>query len=181
MYPFIKNNGIIANEAEAVEPIQLPFLVRQTKAITRSNEESFNLYRSTLAQAQDQPLQIIVSPGVDMNGHAYFWVGLRVDRNEVDLKLLVNPESMALVFAPMCGIKELPVVENLAPMKIADENRIAWYQDLQKQLMELKAVRKERIEVTENGTYLKVTYKLAHGKMTFSQGKVENLLDLLKN
>jgi len=171
--------GKYATLEEATAALNQKFLIRQVKLNPRNAEESFNLFISTLAQAQGQPLQLVASPGVDAMGNAYFYIGLRIDRQEVDLKLTVNEAIIALVLAYMSGAEQLPAVENLAPMKVSDDNKNAWYADLEKRLNSLKAVRKERIEFTDNGSYLKVTYKLAHGKITLHQGRVENLMQLL--
>ena len=173
--------GFHATMEEALAALNQPFLQRQVRITPRNNEEAFNLIINSLVQAQDQPIQLIVNPGVDMFGHAYFYVILRIDRSEVEVKVSVNQAVIALMLAFMCGAKELPVVESLEPMVVDPANKIAWYQDLEKQLMEMKAVRKEKIEMTEKGAYLKVTYKFERGKVNMSRGKVENIIDLLRN
>lgn len=161
------------------ETINKKFLTRQVKLSPQTNEESFRLITNTILQAKGQPLEIIATPGVDKLGNAYFFVGLRINRHEVDLKLSVNEAMVAMVLAFMCGSDKLLQVDDLNPMKISAEEKIAWYQNLERQMSELKAVRKEKIEVTEYGTYMKVTYKLPHGKITINHGKVENLMQLL--
>lgn len=173
------NYGENATIEETIEVINQPLLHRQVKLTPQNNEESFRLITNTIMQAKGQPLQIIATPGVDKMGNAYFFIGLRIDRHEVDLKLSVNEAIVALVLAFMRGADELPQVDDLNPMKISAEDKIAWYQNLERQMCELRAVRKEKIEVTEYGSYMKVTYKLPHGKITINHGKVENLLQLL--
>lgn len=175
----IKNLGHQAANENSTESKNQKFLNRQVKLTPLNNEESFRLITNTIHQAKGQPLEIIATPGVDKMGNAYFFIGLRIDRYEVDLKLSVNEAIVALVLAFMSGSDELPIIENLTPMRVSSEDKVKWYKDLERQMSELRAVRKEKIEVTEYGTYVKVTYKLPHGKITINHGKVENLMQLL--
>ena len=148
-------SGSNANQNEAHVAFNLPFLARQIKLTPRTNEEAFALFADTLAKAQGKPLQVIATPGVDAMGNAYFYLGLRIEHQEMDLKLSVNEAITALVLAYMCGAEQLPAVESLIPMKVADENKLAWYHELETKLMGLKAVRKERLEITPTVTTLR--------------------------
>lgn len=175
----IKRNGGYATIEEATAALNQKFLNRQVKLNPRNNEESLNLIVNTIKESKDQPLQIIASPGVDVMGNAYFFIGLRIDRQEIDLKLTVNEAVIALILAFLCGAEELPNVKDLTPKKVSEEDKIAWYEELEKLCLTHKAVRKETVELTETGSYLKVTYRFAHGKITVKHGKVENLMQLL--
>ena len=172
-------NGENAFIEKITETINKKFLTRQVKLSPQTNEESFRLITDTILQAKGQPLEIIATPGVDKMGNAYFFVGLRINRQEVDLKLSVNEAMVAMVLAFMCGSDKLPQVDDLNPMKISAEDKIAWYQNLERQMEDLQAIKKEKMEETQTGTYMKVIYKLPHGKIIINHGKVDNLLQLL--
>lgn len=176
----IKNYpGYHANIEEAIAAINQPFLNRQVKLSPRSTEEAINVLFTTIAQKGDQPLQLIASPGIDVMGNPYLYIGMRIDRQEVDYKLPVNDAIIEAVFSFMSGLDELPAVENIQPEKVEDDHREEWIARLEEKCKAFQAIRKESVEMTDDACYVKVSYRMQRGKVTFRKGKVENLMQLL--
>ncbi len=158
-------------------PDTAPYLQRQITLRPRSAEEAVSLIKK--AVAQNQSAQFIISPRVDKARKAYFWVGIRFDRQEVDMKLPVSKETRNYLLAYMNGEQELPEVNDCSPETITTADESAWIDGIQKQLEEMSIPPRERVEMTDNANYLRVTYKMQNGKVCIDKGLVENIFSLL--
>ena len=90
-----------------------PFLMRQVVIKPRSAEEAFNIIKK--AVTNEKTVQMIVTPRVDKGRKAYFYVGIRIDRQEVDFKLPVNRETRQYLLSYMNGETTLPEISNYEP------------------------------------------------------------------
>lgn len=174
-----QQHGYHANLEQAIAALNQPFLKNQFKLSPRNAEEAVNILFNTIAQKGDQPLQLIASPGIDVVGNPYLYICMRIERQEADMKVPVNDAIVDMVFTYMNGSDELPVVENLEPERVEDERREEWITRLEEKCKAFQAVRKETVEIANDVCYVKVSYRMQRGKITFRKGKVENLMQLL--
>lgn len=172
--------GVHATLEEALADLNGPFLHQQFKLYPRSNEEAVSILFNTISQRENQPLQLIATPGIDINGNAYIYIGMRIDRQEVDYKLPVNDAILEVVLQYMNGADELPAVDNIQPEKVEDDQKENWIKKLEEKVNAFQAVKKETVELTDKANYVKVSYRLQRGKLTFNKGRVNNIIDLLR-
>lgn len=154
-----------------------PFLMRQVVLKPRTAKEAVEILKDAIAK--DQNLQLIVTPRVDKGRKAYFYIGVRKDRQEVDFKLPVSRDTRNYVLAYLNGEQSLPEINSFDPETVASADEAAWVETIEDQLREMNAVGKERVEMTDDASYLKVTYKMRNGKVSFDKGVVESLFALL--
>ena len=156
---------------------QEPFLIRQVIVKPRSAEEAFQIIQK--AVANDKNVQMIVTPRVDRGRKAYFYVGIRIDRQEGDFKFPVNRETRQYILAYMNGETTLPEISNYEPETVTSADEAGWFDALEDQLLDMKLVGKEKLEITDGANYLKVSYKMKNGKITFDKGVVEDIFALI--
>lgn len=166
---------IIENKMELSE--NGPFLMRQVVLKPRTAKEAVEVLKDAIAK--DQNLQLIVTPRVDKGRKAYFYIGVRKDRQEVDFKLPVSKETRNYVLAHLNGEQVLPEISTYEPETVASADEAAWFENLEDHLRDMNAVGKEKVEITDNASYLKVTYKMRNGKISIEKGVVESLFSLL--
>lgn len=172
-----KNNNRLfhATLEEALASLNAPFLNRQVRVKPRTVEEAFGIIKN--AVALEKPVQMIISPRVDMACKAYYYIGVRFDREEVDFKLPVNAEIEDFIIRYMIGEDSLPEVQDLTPATVEAEDD--WFAELDTRLKSFDVHGKEELEMTDKANYLKVVYKMRRGKITISKGKVESIVSLL--
>lgn len=156
---------------------QEPFLMRQVVIKPRSAEEAFNIIKK--AVANEKTVQMIVTPRIDRGRKAYFYVGIRIDRQEVDFKFPVNRETRQYLLSYMNGETPLPEISNYEPETVTSADEAGWFDTLEDQLLDMKLVGKEKLEITDGANYLKVSYKMKNGKITFDKGVVEDIFALI--
>lgn len=171
----MSKNITIQNRKELSE--NGPFLMRQVVLKPRTAKEAVEVLKDAIAK--DQNLQLIVTPRVDKGRKAYFYIGVRKDRQEVDFKLPVSRDTRNYVLAYLNGEQSLPEINSFDPETVASADEAAWVETIEDQLREMNAVGKERVEMTDDASYLKVTYKMRNGKVSFDKGVVESLFALL--
>ena len=156
---------------------QEPFLMRQVVIKPRSAEEAFNIIKK--AVANEKTVQMIVTPRIDKSRKSYFYVGIRIDRQEVDFKFPVNRETRQYLLSYMNGEATLPEISNYEPETVTSADEAGWFDALEDQLLDMKLVGKEKLEITDGANYLKVSYKMKNGKITFDKGVVEDIFALI--
>lgn len=154
-----------------------PFLMRQVVLKPRTAEEAVELLKDAISK--DNNLQLIVTPRVDKGRKAYFYIGVRKDRQEVDFKLPVSKETRNFVLAYLNGEQVLPEISSCEPETVASADEAAWFENLEDHLRDMNAIGKEKVEITDSASYLKVTYKMRNGKVSIDKGVVESLFSLL--
>lgn len=174
------NNKIMENIISKTENPRVSnpsFLARQIVAKPRTTAEAFKII--TDAIKTEKPVQLIISPRVDIANKAYFYTGVRFDVQEIDMKLPVSREMQDYVLQYMSGAENLPEVNNFEAETVEPENQAEWFLSLEKRVMDLNGIRREQVEITDDANYIKVNYKMEKGKVSISKGTVDNLLQLL--
>lgn len=169
-----------ASLEEAMASLTGPFLNYRFEVKPRNNEEAFNFVKQAIADNADKALQIIVTPGIDVAQRAYFYVGVRRDRNQLNIKILANDEIGKYILAFLAGATELPEVKDMtSTITIDPESQDSWYNTIEDALKALNVPRKEQIEVSNGTNYLKVSYKMERGKVSFTKGEVKDIFSIL--
>ena len=89
-----------------------PFLCRQITVKGRNNQELFQILHDAISK---KPVQVIATPRIDVAGNAYYWLGVRFDRFELDFKLQINQQITDYIFSYLKGEENLPNVINFIP------------------------------------------------------------------
>ena len=79
----------------------------------------------------------------------------------------------------MNGEATLPEISNYEPETVTSADEAGWFDTLEDQLLDMKLVGKEKLEITDGANYLKVSYKMKNGKITFDKGVVEDIFALI--
>ena len=152
-----------------------PFLVRQITVKGRNNQELFNILQDAISK---KPIQVIASPRIDVAGNAYYWLGVRFDRFELDFKLSVNPQIMDYIFSYLKGEENLPEVTDLAPF--APEMGLSqWVKEHERQHLTSFVKIKEELQMVDNKNYLTTKFVYRNGKLIYPSVEVEDILSLI--
>ena len=152
-----------------------PFLVRQIIVKGRNNQELFQILQNSIIK---ESVQVIASPRIDVAGNAYYWLGVRFDRFELDFKLLVNQQIMNYIFSYLKGDEELPDVTDFTP-EIPKIELSQWIREHEHKHFTLTAKCKEELQIGEGKNYLVRKLVFQNGKFIYPSMEVEDILSLI--
>ena len=154
---------------------QTPFLIRQVTVKAQTNEALFKLVEQAIDR---KPVQVIVTPRIDVVGHAYYWMGVRFDRQELNFKLKINEQIGNYILAYLKGDEPLPTVTEFEPTKTV-ENAEEWL--LQHEAYHSKSAISFKEELAMRGDVNYLTTKLVfmNGKINYPSTKCEDVLSII--
>lgn len=164
-------NTILNASVEAKSNFQL----RQVTVKAESNKSLLKLIQQAIER---KPIQVIVTPRVDVVGHPYYWIGIRFDIQELNFKLQVNQQIMDYILAYLKGDETLPAVTEFeASEKI--ENVSDWLSDHEIVHSRSAISSKEEVVMKEEVSYLTTKLSFMNGKISYPSIKIEDVLSVV--
>jgi hypothetical protein len=154
---------------------QFAFQLRQVTVKAQSNEALFKLVEQAISR---KPIQVIVTPRIDVAGYAYYWMGIRFDRQELDFKLKINEQIGKYILAYLKGDEPLPIVTEFEPSKKI-ENPEEWLREHEAHHSLSAITSKEELSMRDEVNYLTTKLMFMNGKIKYPSIKCEDVLSLL--
>lgn len=151
------------------------FQLRQIAVKAQSNEALFKLIEQAISR---KPVQVIVTPRVDVGGYPYYWIGVRFDYRELNFKLQVTEQIMDYILAYLKGDEQLPTVTDFNPTEKV-ENVGEWLRSHEVKHIYSALYNKEELSLREGTNYLTKKFVYPHGKINYPSIKCDDALSLL--
>lgn len=150
-------------------------LLRQITAKAKSNEALFKLIEQAISR---KPVQLIVTPRVDVGGYPYYWIGVRFDYRELNFKLLRSNQIGYFILAYLRGDDTLPEVTEFTPTeKIEDAQEwLYWHHDVHSAG---SISCREEISMQDGVNYITKKLIFKNGKINYPSTKCDDVLSLL--
>lgn len=151
------------------------FRLRQVTVKAQSNEALFKLIEQAINR---RPVQVIVTPRIDVAGLPYYWIGVRFDYQELNFKLQVNDQITKYILAYLKGEKELPTVTEYEPTeKIEDVD--GWLMEHEMKHYRHSISFREEINLREGVNYLTKKLIFINGKINYPSTKCDDVLSII--
>ena len=152
-----------------------PFYLRQVTVKAQSNEALFKLIQQAIER---KPVQMIVTPRVDVSGYPYYWIGVRFDRQELNFKLQVSDQIVKFIHAYLKGEKELPNVCDFNPTEKM-ENVGEWLTDHEMLHYGDSISFREELTMKDDVNYLTKKMNFINGKIIYPSVVCEDVLSII--
>ncbi|MDR0954723.1 MAG: hypothetical protein LBM20_05005 [Rikenellaceae bacterium] len=151
------------------------FQLYQVTVKAQTNEALFKLIEQAIER---KPVQMIVTPRIDVAGYPYYWVGIRSDYRELNFKLQVNDQIMNYILAYLKGDEQLPTVSDFNPTEKI-ENVAEWLECHEMKHFRSSLYDKEELSMKEGINYLTRKFVYLNGKINYPSTKCDDALSIL--
>ena len=157
-----KNSNVETSSVmESVSSNAPAMALQQTIVKGGTTDKLFALMQRAI---EKKPDAVIVTPRVDKGSNAYYWVGVRFEKDYI------------LAYLRRSNVA-LPEVTDFEPEAVADSNQ--WLLDHETQHSKYAMHKDEQVHMGDEKNYLKLRLQFPFGKIIYPATAVEDVLSLI--